>query len=81
MACSGKGSIKSRAILIDGGSDREEKRKKGGGTFKQLIVMSNSRLRNWAAVIFDMIMRTDFFVCLSSVLKGTAIVLLTSLVN
>lgn len=62
MACSGEGSKKSRAILIDGGSDREEKRKKGGGTFKQLTVMSNSRLRNWAAVMVDMKIRTDFFV-------------------
>lgn len=61
MACSGEGSKKSRAILIDG-SDREEKRKKDGGTFKQLTVMRNSHLRNWAAVMDDTIMRTDFFV-------------------
>ncbi len=57
-----KAPKKSRAILIDGGSDREEKRKKGRGTFKQLIVMRNSRFRNWAAVMDDTIMRTDFFV-------------------
>lgn len=60
MACSGEGSKKSRAILIDGGSDREDKIRKGGGTFKQLTVMSNSHLRNWAAVLVDMTMRTDF---------------------